>query len=194
VKRGIVVLLGLAGTVAVLAGLGFVRVQVSGADNDPQRIAEEFGMPDGRAWRWSPPLAPGSGMAMAIGEDNGHPCILYHGAGYGGGTCFQSGWAVEAEFTPAVNGTLVVGFAIPETATVRFGRSRDALQVPVVDVPGRPHERYFALVIPTDGLSRLKPNDIVALDGRGRLLGRQHYNDGHDDFGANDGLYDRKWK
>jgi hypothetical protein len=181
-------------TAAVLAALGFVSVQVSGADDDPQRVAEEFGMPDGKAWRWAPPLAAGSGMAMAITEENGHPCILYHGAGYGGGACFQSGWAVEANFTPAVNGTLVTGFAIPETATVRLGRSRDALRVPVVDVPGRPGERYFALVIPKERLSRLKPNDIVALDGRGRLLGRQHYNDGHGGFGDNDGLHDRKWK
>lgn len=193
-KRGIVILLGLAATVVVLAGLGFVRVQISGAENDPQRVAEEFGMPNGRAWRWAPPLAAGSGMAMAVAEENGHACILYHGAGYGGGACFQNGWAVEAEFTPAVNGTLVVGFTIPEAATVRFGRSRDALQVPVVSVLGRTGERFFAFVIPTDGLRRLKPNDIVALDSRGRLLGRQHYNDGHNGFGANDGLYDRKWK
>lgn len=181
-------------TVAALAALGFVSVQVSGADDDPQRVAEEFGMPGGRAWRWAPPLAAGSGIEMAVTDDNGRPCILFHGAGYGGGSCFQNGWAVQAEFMPAVNGTLVIGTAIPETATVRFGRSRDALQVPVVDVPGMPGERYFAFVIPNDGLSRLKANDVVALDERGRLLGRQHHNDGHGHFGANDGLYDRKFK
>jgi hypothetical protein len=87
-----------------------------------------------------------------------------------------------------------MGVAIPDAATIRFGKSKDALRVPTIDAPGRTAHRYFAFVIPTDGFSRLQPNDIVALDGHRRLLGRQHYNDGRDRFGANDGLYDRKYK
>jgi hypothetical protein len=71
---------------------------------------------------------------------------------------------------------------------------RHGHELTAVEVPGRPTERYFALVIPTDGLSGLRLNDIVALDGEGRLLGRQHDNDGHGRFGAYDGLYDRKFK
>jgi hypothetical protein len=82
---------------------------------------------------------------------------------------------------------------IPEATQVRFGRTREALTIPVVDVPGRSTERYFAFVVPREGLT-VRPNDILALDVRGRLLGRQHYNDGHNRFGAFDGLYDRKLK
>jgi hypothetical protein len=49
VKRGMVVILGLAVITAVLAALGFVSVQVSGADDDPQRAAEELGVRFGRS-------------------------------------------------------------------------------------------------------------------------------------------------
>jgi hypothetical protein len=59
-------------------------------------------------------------------------------------------------------------------------------------VPGRPSERYFASH-PSDGLN-VRPNGIVALDHHGRLLGRQHYNDGEGRFGAFDGLHDRKMR
>jgi hypothetical protein len=76
---------------------------------------------------------------------------------------------------------------------VRFGKSRDALQVPVEQVPGR-SEGFIAFAIPNGALDRVMPNDIVALDERGRLLGRQHANDGHGGFGAMDGSYDRRLK
>jgi hypothetical protein len=194
VKRAILVLFGLTASIGLLA-MGIVAVQVStgATTQDPRRLAEEWGHRGGWAWHWAPPLAEGSGMELVVAEFRGKPCILYRGAGHQGGPCFQNGWAVEANFTETVNGTLVSGVAIREAATVRFGNSRDALHVPVVDVPHRPRERYFAFVIPTDGLRGVKPNDIVALDHRGRLLGRQHYNDGRGRFGAYDGLYDRRF-
>jgi hypothetical protein len=49
--------------------------------------------------------------------------------------------------------------------------------------------RFFASAVPQAFL-RVPPDDIVALDANGRLLGRQHYNNGHGGFGANDGIID----
>jgi hypothetical protein len=175
----------------VLIGSGLLTVDASSVRENPHALAKEWGFPDATARRWDPPLATASGMQMVTTVDR-HlgPCIAYRGAGYQGGACFQNGWAVQAEFTPAVHGTLIVGMTIAQAAQVRFGRTRDALTVPVVDVPGRSTEKYFAIVVPQDGL-KVAPNDIQALDARGRLLGRQHYNDGHGRFGAFDGLYDK---
>ena len=208
-RKGILALVGLAALVTVLAGFGVVRFDASRGSSDtrrvgffsidvargpasPEELASEWGFKqDATAQHWDPPQAAGSGMELITLVDRYlGPCIGYRGAGYQGGACFQNGWAVQAEFANAVDSTLVVGMTIPEATHVRFGRTGEALTIPVVDVPGRTTERYFAFVVPPDGL-KVKPNDIVALDGRGRLLGRQHYNDGHGGFGADDGLYER---
>jgi hypothetical protein len=208
-RKGILALLGFAALLTVLAGLGVITFDVSRESGDtrrvgflsidlvrgpasPEELASDWGFKkDATAQQWDPPLAAGSGMELITLVDR-HlgPCIGYRGAGYQGGACFQNGWAVQAEFTNAVDSTLVVGMTIPEATHVRFGRSDEALTIPVVDVPGRTTERYFAFVVPPDGL-KVEPNDIVALDARGRLLGRQHYNDGQGGFGANDGRYER---
>jgi hypothetical protein len=192
IGKGLLLAAGVAVILIALIGSGVLTFDVSRSPDDPRALAKEWGYPGATARHWDPPAAAASGMELLTMVDRYlGPCIAYRGAGYQGGACFQSGWAVQAEFTPAVDGTLVVGMTIPAAAQVRFGRTREALTVPVVAVPGRSTERYFAFVVPPEGL-KVRPNDIVAIDARGRLLGRQHYNDGHGRFGAFDGLYDRK--
>jgi hypothetical protein len=87
----VVVVLGLAALLVALVLVGAVRVQLTQANGDPERVTEEFGVRGGKAWRWTPPLAAGSGIALALKEQNGKPCILYQGPGYGGGECFGNG-------------------------------------------------------------------------------------------------------
>jgi hypothetical protein len=160
--------------------------------NDPLRVAEEFGWYPGSgrpAYRWSPEVLASAGTALALARDSDHkPCVLYDGAGYGGGVCFKSGWAVEVKTVPTVSGDAYVGAVITQVAAVRFGTK---LTVPVLDVPGR--GRFVAVYDDAHLLSAVNPNDIVAIDANGRLLGRQHYNDGRGGFGAMDGSFDRRW-
>lgn len=179
----------------VLVASGILRFDVStGPSDDPEKIAEEFGWfpgTGGRAIRWEPAALAGTGTKFALtSRSDGAPTILYNGAG-GGGMTYTSGWAVEADSLRTATGTAYVGVTIADAATVRFGKSRDALRVPTTAHPGDPTRRLFAVHVPVDGLSRVHPNDIVALDAKGRLLGRQHFNDGHGGFGAMDGIYDR---
>lgn len=189
--------LGLATVVVLMiaSGWSFWISFSNGPSDDPKKVAEEFNWRDSGATRWEPVALRGSGMKFAlVREDDGKQLIVYQGAGYAGGSEFTYGWAVEAEPLQTQTGTAYIGATIADAATVRFGKGRDALRVPTEPYPGDPTKRLFAVHVPPDGLSRVHPNDIVALDERGRLLGRQHVNDGKGGFGANDGLYDRRFK
>jgi hypothetical protein len=55
---------------------------------------------------------------------------------------------------------------------------------------GRYHLRFFAARVPRRA-AKVPRNKLVALDRRGRLLGRQHYRDKHGHYGRCDGLWDR---
>ncbi|MDA0158817.1 hypothetical protein OM076_00955 [Solirubrobacter ginsenosidimutans] len=198
-KRAVVVVAGFVTGIGVLVAAGLLSVSMTRgpsatdrSSDDPQKVAEEFGWVDSGAQRWSPQSMAGSGIRFAIGTQRGAPCILFIGPGTGA-PCFGSGWAVEVAFRSVQDQTFVLGSTIPEAAFVRFGKSRDAFRVPVERVPGRA-EGFIAFVLPDGALDRVKTNDIVALDRRGRLLGRQHANDGHGGFGAMDGIYDRRLK
>ncbi|MBE2319372.1 hypothetical protein DVA67_025575 [Solirubrobacter sp. CPCC 204708] len=173
-----------------------ISLRITGADsNDPKDIAKEFGHPGESAVRWEPEALAGTGIKLAIGRrGDGKPMILHYGAGVGGGRTFTSGWAVESELLRTETGDALVGVTIPEAAAVRFGKGRDALRAPTAPMPGDSSKRVFAVHVPVDGLSLVHANDIVALDAQGRLLGRQHVNDGRGGFGAYDGIYDRKWR
>ena len=98
-----------------------------------------------------------------MGLPGGDRATLGSAVGSSGRDAWNFSRSRTAEFTRAVNGTLVVGMTIPEATQVRFGRTREALTIPVLDVPGRSTERYFAFVIPPDGLD-VRPNDILARD------------------------------
>jgi len=72
-----------------------------------------------------------------------------------------------------------------------------AMNNPYVDarvrkVRARYGVRLFAAPVPR-AAAKVAPNRMTALDGAGRLLGRQHYNDGHGGFGARDGLWEREF-
>ena len=176
--------------IALVLGLG-ARVRQSVPDrDDPRRVAKEFGWYPGQpAYRWSPAQLAATGTAFALARRQDHrPCVLFNGAGQGGGGCFTRGWAVEVKPVPTRRGFAYVGLVASEAATVRFG---DRMTVPVIAVPGL--GRYVAVYDEGGALRKVRQNEIVALDAQGRLLGRQHYNDGHGGFGAMDGRFDRRW-
>ncbi|HEY6889712.1 MAG TPA: hypothetical protein VI300_18075 [Solirubrobacter sp.] len=196
-NRAAIVVAGFLTGIGVLFAAGLLSASMpprpsipDSSSDDPQKVAEEFGWVDSGAQRWSPSAMAGTGIPFAIGTQRGAPCILFIGPGTGA-PCFGSGWAVEVSFRSVQDQTFVLGSTITEAAFVRFGKSRDALRVPVERVPGRV-EGFIAFVLPDGALDRVKPDDIVALDEHGRLLGRQHANDGHGGFGAMDGIYDRR--
>jgi hypothetical protein len=193
VQRAAIVFAGLVTAIGLLFAAGLLSVSLArGPSNDPKKLAEEWGWVDSGLQRWTPRPLLSSGIPFAIGTQRGAPCILFLRPG-AGAPCFSYGWAVEIALRPLQDQTLVLGATIPEAASVRFGKSRDALRVPVEQVPGR-SEGFIAFAVPSGALDRVKPNDIVALDQRGRLLGRQHVHDGHGGFGAMDGSYDRRLK
>lgn len=190
-SRGVAAVLGLSACVVMLAIAGFT-FRISTGQDDPHDLAEQFGHPRGGAVGWEPDALTGTGLELAIARrSDGKPEILYQGPGSAGGRGFVSGWAVESESLPTSTGEAIVGIAIAEAVTVRFGKARDALRVPTTPMPGDPTKRVFALHVPAGGLAHVHANDIVAFDAQGRLLGRQHYNDGRGGFGAYDGVYDR---
>lgn len=99
-----------------------------------------------------------------------------------------SDWALEADVIGTKRDTVVYGVAIRSARRIRIGK---VVSVPTLRYSARHRVRFFAARVPRRA-RRVKPNDIVALDARGRLLGRQHYNDGRGRFGACDGSWDRK--
>jgi hypothetical protein len=124
---------------------------------------------------------------------DGVPCLSYVTPDAGGEACFtavglRGGWALEALDEATEHDTVVYGATIGAAARVRIGRVatiKTGRYRPNLKV------RFFAAVVPRRAL-RVKPNRIVALDRHGRLLGRQHYNDGHGGFGRCDGRWDRR--
>ena len=125
---------------------------------------------------------------------DGAPCLDYEAPGSGGRTCFtavgaRGGWALEAEAVTSEHDVVLYGATIGRAARVRIG---GAATLPTGRYSKRFRVRFFSGLVPRRAL-RVAPNRIVALDRRGRLLGRQHYNDGHGGFGrCDDGLWDRK--
>ena len=119
---------------------------------------------------------------------NGDPCVSYDAPTESGGTCFiavkDGGWALEAQVLAGKTEAVVHGTAIRRATTIRVG------DVATIETRRARHGvRYFAAVVPLEALA-VPPNKIVALDKRGRFLGRQFYDDG----GSRrcDGLWDRK--
>jgi hypothetical protein len=121
----------------------------------------------------------------------GAPCVRYDGPSESGGNCFvavgRGGWALEAESTQSKHDVVFFGAAIAQARAIRIGK--------VATIRGlgwskRYRLRFFARRVPRRAL-RVDRNKIVALDKRGRLLGRQHYRE-HGGYGRFDGLWDRK--
>lgn len=158
------------------------------------QLAAQFGVFPGPAY----PLAS---MRLAAGEfsfvlsrgQHGAPCVDYRVPGSGGGNCFVAvglhcQWALEAVTITAGDSTVAYGAAVPRAARVRFGPRGPSISTgKVVDWVGL---RVFAVAVPTS-VAGIPPDEVVALDAHGQLLGRQHYNDGRGGFGASDGLIDR---
>jgi hypothetical protein len=80
------------------------------------------------------------------------------------------------------------GATIGRARRVRFGK---VASLPTLGWSKRYHLRFFAGLVPRRG-AHVPRNRIVALDRRGRLLGRQHWRDKHGHYGRCDGLWDRK--
>jgi hypothetical protein len=145
---------------------------------------------DGEPWEFYAHLR-GSGRPV--------PCVDYNAAGSGGGHCFVAvgaagGWAVEESLVEGKSYDAIYGTAIPEAETVAFPiRGGGSQTVPTFSIPGFPMKFWFA-VIPAGRYSG-PPNQVVALNEVGRILGGQHWNEGtvrKPDFGSYDGLWDRR--
>lgn len=122
------------------------------------------------------------------------PTLSVRGPRSGRSTRFVAGWAVEVRAERDGAHDVVYGAAIPAAravelplrggrrAVVRLGRPR----------PGS-RRTVFAVLLPA-GRVRAASNGVIARGADGRLLGRQHNNDGNDDVGAFDGTFDRTWR
>jgi hypothetical protein len=119
--------------------------------------------------------------------------LAYDGPREAGGHCFvavgRGGWAVEAEVTTSKHAVVVFGATIRPAARVRLGRVTSVRTLPFSKRFG---VRFFAARVPRRAADVL-PNRIAALDRHGRVLGRQHYNDGHGGFGRCNGWWDRRY-
>jgi hypothetical protein len=128
-----------------------------------------------------------------VARDDGKPCLSYDTPSEGGRTCFiavgpQGGWALEAWTSASTHDAVVYGATIGAAARVRIGK---VATLRTGRYSKRLKVRFYAGLVPRKAL-RVRPSRIVALDRHGRLLGRQHYNDGHGHFGRCDGRWDRK--
>lgn len=151
-----------------------------------------------RAVGVSPPVieVQGSDGTFAFtpaARGDGVPCLNYITSNGAGVHCFvavghKGGWALEAESVTSSHDVVFYGATIRAAARVRIGK---VASLPTGPYSKRFHVRFFAGLVPRKAL-RVRPNSIVALDRRGRLLGRQHYNDGSGGFGRCDGSWDRK--
>lgn len=164
----------------------------------PSSLAREFGVP-GRAWPLSFPASERIGIRFVMNDmGRGLPCIAYSGRGLGGGGCFRAvgkhgGWALEAQLMRTSAGAVLYGVAVPETATVRVGTRRSVVaRVTPGPVARRFGVRYFAARVPA-GAFHVPDNEIVALDAKDRLLGRQHHNDRDGPFGRRNGRWERRF-
>jgi hypothetical protein len=130
---------------------------------------------------------------FSAARGDGRPCLSYEGPEARGGTCFiavgpRGGWALEAWPLPSTHDVLMYGATIRAARRVRFGK---VASLRTGRYSKRFKVRFFAGLVPRRAL-RVERNRIVALDARGRLLGRQHYRDGHGGFGRCDGRWDRR--
>jgi hypothetical protein len=174
----------------MLAALAGTQARTRAA-TDPAAVAAHFGVP-GKAWPFKPKDLDDQRFRFAV-HDRGDkkPCIAYKVPGHDGGACFvavgSGGWALEANFVSTDQEPLVIGAAVPAARTVRLGTARSIALGPISKRFG---VRFFAARV-SDAAATTRPNGIVALDAGGRLLGRQHYNDGHGGFGARDGRWEK---
>jgi hypothetical protein len=123
---------------------------------------------------------------------SGAPCVSFDGPSESGGNCFvavvNGGWALEAEYTASKRDVVFFGAAIGRARKIRIGR---VATIGKLRWSKRYHLRLFAARVPRRAV-HVQRNKIVALDKRGRLLGRQHYRDRHRGYGRCDGLWDRR--
>ena len=153
-------------------------------------LAEE--VVDGQPWYFGASKEPNRDSLRKLQAES--VCIRYRVPDSSGGHCFVAGWAVEASTIVAGSHEAIFGIAIPEARDIQIPtRSGGLRTLSTTALPGF-KSRFFFEILPAGTLSD-SPNEIVALDDRGRLLGRQHWNVSETrkpDFGAYDGLYDRK--
>jgi hypothetical protein len=119
---------------------------------------------------------------------DGAPCISYDGPGGSGGNCFVAGWAVEATYIASDHDVVFFGATIGRARRVRIGK---VASLRTLGWSKRYHLRFFAGLVPRRA-AHVPRNRIVALDRRGRLLGRQHWRDKNGHYGRCDGIWDRK--
>jgi hypothetical protein len=167
------VLLGLA----LSAGVGVAAQRAAGDDEAAIKVAGKDG-----AFIFTP-----------TEQGDGKPCLAFDTPTDGGAMCFvavgsRGGWALEADRLASTHDVVVYGVAVRDAARIRVGK---AVSLRTLPYSKRFKVRFFAGLVPRTAL-HTPPNSIVALDARGHLLGRQHYNDGHGHFGRCDGTWDRK--
>jgi hypothetical protein len=126
-------------------------------------------------------------------RSDGVPCLSYEVETGGGGWCFTAvgkwgGWALEAQPATGDEDVLFFGATIKAARTVRIGK---VATIKTRRYSKRYGVRFYAARVPQRAL-KVKQNNIVALDRKGRLLGRQHWDDGHGHYGRCDGIWDRK--
>jgi hypothetical protein len=80
------------------------------------------------------------------------------------------------------------GVAIGRARRVRIGK---VASLGTLVWSKRYHLRLFAGLVPRRA-TRVPRNRIVAVDRRGRLLGRQHWRDKNGHYGRCDGIWDRR--
>jgi hypothetical protein len=167
----------------------------NGTSEDPTAVAKEFGVQP-PAWRIRP-AKPLRDYRFAVSDrGDGAPCVSYRFPDRGGASCLvavgeRGGWALEARLQTSGKNVFVYGAAVAATHAIRLGRLRRRIRTIVVrPALERFSVRFVVARVPRSAL-KVHPNDIVALDAKGRLLGRQHYNDGHDGFGRFDGIWER---
>jgi len=191
-QRVLWALSGVVLTIAVMAAVVFITTSVDDRENPRARFAESFGMNESEITPWS---HASEGVELAWAHDRrGNPTLLHRGAGSAGGMTFVTGWAVEAYWFETKRGMEVVAVTTADAASVRFGGPVASPQASTQPLPGDPDKRAAAWHFTRAQAAKIKPNSIMAFDAKSRLLGRQHYNDGHGGFGKYNGLYDRKLK
>jgi hypothetical protein len=121
------------------------------------------------------------------------PCVEFVMPDGGGGNCFvavgeRGGWALEAVSVTSDHDVVFFGAAIGQARRVRIGKVATIRKLHWLK---RFRLRFFAQRVPRRKL-RVRPNRIVALDRRGRLLGRQHWRDENGNYGRCDGIWDRR--
>jgi hypothetical protein len=125
-------------------------------------------------------------------RSDGVPCLDTEGPSGAGSWCFVAvgkwgGWALEAQPDGSEHDTIFYGTTIRAARTVKIGK---VATIKTHRYSKRYGVRFFAARVPARAL-KVKRNRIVALDRKGRLLGRQHW-DENGSYGRCDGIWDRK--